>query len=174
MKVMLYKEEKGYKTERQWNLAGFAINPGEEGERYWTNGNCQVSAVYFLPEQTHEMSEQEHKDFKESEKAAKKARAEKRKEQERREQEQWEKLMQYHTACQWLAMGYVPKADAVWRLGKKLNPGKNEGYPLGSTYYYCHEKDVVKDEQRAAELARTYEEHFRANPNDWYDGNPWW
>lgn len=68
-----------------------------------------------------------------------------------------------HTAWQWVARGFVPNDDAEWHYGKA--PG----------YFYCDQKDVVWNPDRADELLKTGPKEFCRLPDGHaYDGRPWW
>lgn len=80
------------------------------------------------------------------------------------ETDKWRlQLGKSHTAWQWVARGFVPNDDASWHHGKA--PG----------YFYCDQKDVAWDPERADELLKTGPKEFCHLPDGHaYDGRPWW
>lgn len=47
------------KTEKQWLKEGRLIKADARGERLWTNGYCQISAVYYKIEETYQATKDE-------------------------------------------------------------------------------------------------------------------
>lgn len=71
-----------------------------------------------------------------------------------------------HTACQWCDLGFVPIAEARWRLTR---------YGGNSAWYYCSPWDVRYDPDRAKELLETGPREYDRLPDGRpYDGRPWW
>lgn len=91
---------KGVKTERQWNLAGYKVKSGCDGERMWTNRFCGQIATYFGETEVEVMNPDEKAAWLESdrlrrnkmarESRKKRIEREKRiKERLKREEEEW-------------------------------------------------------------------------------------
>lgn len=55
------------KTAKQWMKEGRLIKEGASGERLWTNGHCQISAVYYNIEDTYEATAEKLKAAREPE-----------------------------------------------------------------------------------------------------------
>lgn len=71
-----------------------------------------------------------------------------------------------HTAYQWCDLGFVPIAEARWRLTR---------YGGNSAWYYCSPWDVRYDPDRAKELLETGPREYDRLPDGRpYDGRPWW
>ena len=71
-----------------------------------------------------------------------------------------------HTAYQWCDLGFVPIAEARWRLTR---------YGGNSAWYYCRPWDVRYDPDRANELLETGPREYDRLPDGRpYDGRPWW
>lgn len=71
-----------------------------------------------------------------------------------------------HTAYQWCGLGFVPIAEARWRLTR---------YGGNSAWYYCSPWDVRYDPDRAKELLETGPREYDRLPDGRpYDGRPWW
>lgn len=71
-----------------------------------------------------------------------------------------------HTAYQWCDLGFVPIAEARWRLTR---------YGGNSAWYYCSPWDVRYDPDRARELLKTGPREYDRLPDGRpYDGRPWW
>lgn len=71
-----------------------------------------------------------------------------------------------HTAYQWCDLGFVPIAEARWRLTR---------YGGNSAWYYCSPCDVRYDPDRAKELLETGPREYDRLPDGRpYDGRPWW
>ena len=71
-----------------------------------------------------------------------------------------------HTAYQWCDLGFVPIAEARWRLTR---------YGGNSAWYYCSPWDVRYDPDRAKELLETGPREYDRLPDGrLYDGRPWW
>lgn len=69
-----------------------------------------------------------------------------------------------HTAYQWCALGFVPIAEARWRLTR---------YGGNSAWYYCHAWGVRYDPDRAKELLETGPREYDRLPDGRpYDGRP--
>ena len=70
-----------------------------------------------------------------------------------------------HTAYQWCDLGFVPIAEAKWRLTR---------YGVDA-WYYCRPWDVRYDPKRAKELLETGPKEYDRLPDGRpYDGRPWW
>lgn len=70
------------------------------------------------------------------------------------------------TAYQWCDLGFVPIAEARWRLTR---------YGGNSAWYYCSPWDVRYDPDRAKELLETGPREYDRLPDGRpYDGRPWW
>lgn len=82
-----------------------------------------------------------------------------------------ERSREYPTAaragtCQWCDLGFVPIAEARWRLTR---------YGGNSAWYYCSPWDVRYDPDRAKELLETGPREYDRLPDGRpYDGRPWW
>lgn len=58
------QEHSGYKTVRQWALAGYLPRDGAEGIKLWANRNCQRGKfLYFSPNDVRPATEIEIKEF---------------------------------------------------------------------------------------------------------------
>lgn len=157
------------KTFFQWAKLGMKPKEGVEGVEAWSNGYCVCSAYYYEPNEVEPMTDQEKAEFKAEEKKKRDIAKQNREEKQRRIEQHCKIMENWRTAVQWLTMGYVPNQSANWELGEDLN-GKDY-CSKGSSYYYCHIKDVAKDEEKAKEILETYNKAFE-NCN--YDGRSWW
>lgn len=50
-----------YRTARQWEEAGRGVNQDAKGRRMYANGSSSRTFVYYLPEETHECSDDDMK-----------------------------------------------------------------------------------------------------------------
>lgn len=157
-------------TELQWLKEGYIKKEGAVGSEEWNNNYYRFKVMRYTEDEVEKSDKaselwkahqrevrKNRKEIENYEKKLAKAKKEKGK-------KKIEELSKYHTAYQWLKKGKVP-IDANWILGEILN---GEYYILGSSYYYCHEKYVIDDPERAKVLVNS----FPVDCN--YNGMPWW
>lgn len=71
------------KTEKQWLKEGRLIKADARGERLWTNGYCQILAVYYKIEETYQATKDEIRKIREPQLKKKREYARKKREYER-------------------------------------------------------------------------------------------
>lgn len=77
------------RTQLQWRNLGREINEDAEGKKFWTNRNCQISAIYYTESETHPASDAEKEEWKaEKREISRERRARKKAEEARRKDEE--------------------------------------------------------------------------------------
>lgn len=158
------------KTEIQWNKRGYKVKENASGTCAWSNARCVVKAFYYEPDEVEAMTDEDKLLYKGYLKEKRERNEQKRKEEREHIEKHHEYMEQkrddYHTACQWLELGYVVKAHSEPILGKELQ-SEDECY-FGSNYYYYHRNDVENKPKRAKELSENFPEDCN------YNGWVWW
>lgn len=125
------------KTERQWNLAGYILKPKAKGEVYWTNGRCQVSAIYYAADQVIEDKDKASSILREIKRKQAKESRKRVKHRKERDAKCDAMRKRTHTAYQWQLQGRVPNTDAHPMGGLWLNDEYGyESSPWGDNYTY--------------------------------------
>lgn len=177
-----------YRTSAQWERKRRHVRKGQLGkgvERSWRSPDGNVSATFYAESQTRPWSKKDIAAAKRERREATAAKREeamrKRIERDIREDQHLEDLylawgvmvghpviepgeIKRHTAHQWCVLGFVPIADARWRVGLQTL-AKSDG-----RYSYlcdCGPWDVRYDPDRAKEL-------LEIEPMENGDGCPWW
>lgn len=141
-----------YKTERQWNLAGYILKPKARGKDFWTNGMCQRSATYYASPQVIKDEDKASSIIREiKRKQAKESRLRaKYRKQKEAEDAAWHAEHDHEalkfreltgTEYQWREQGRKPNEDAKWIPGEVLN-SKYRLWLWGKDYWYCHKDDT--------------------------------
>lgn len=129
------------RTAAQWEKKHRHVKKGQLGkgvERTWRSPNGNTTAMFYNIEQTRPWAKKDVEAVS------------------RRD----------HTAYQWCDLGFVPIAEARWRLTR---------YGGNSAWYYCSPWDVRYDPDRAKELLETGPREYDRLPDGRpYDGRPWW
>lgn len=129
------------RTAAQWEKKHRHVKKGQLGkgvERTWRSPNGNTTAMFYNIEQTRPWAKKDVEAVN------------------RRD----------NTAYQWCDLGFVPIAEARWRLTR---------YGGNSAWYYCSPWDVRYDPDRAKELLETGPREYDRLPDGRpYDGRPWW
>lgn len=177
------------RTAAQWEKKHRHVKKGQLGkgvERAWRSPNGNTTAMFYRVEQTRPWAKKDveavnrrrradakaKRDAEECERIEGAARAE----QHRKDllgcwgahidEETLQEGRRDHTAYQWCDLGFVPIAEARWRLTR---------YGGNSAWYYCSPWDVRYDPDRAKELLETGPREYDRLPDGRpYDGRPWW
>lgn len=131
------------RTAAQWEKKHRHVKKGQLGkgvERTWRSPNGNTTAMFYNIEQTRPWA--------------------------KKDVEAVNRRRRDHTAYQWCDLGFVPIAEARWRLTR---------YGGNSAWYYCSPWDVRYDPDRAKELLETGPREYDRLPDGRpYDGRPWW
>ena len=162
-----HKKGDDTKTERQWNLLGYAVKEGAEGVKMWANHNRHGSPVTYYSESEVVEDDRPLKLIK----AQKKAKAEFNRERKRA-------LREWHTRGEWLEQGRIVDPDADTFYGQELNdiwfirnvtPGSAESgknfmpyskftAKIDCIYYHVDDTEVVQDEAELERLRKEFKE----------------
>lgn len=177
------------RTAAQWEKKHRHVKKGQLGkgvERTWRSPNGNTTAMFYNIEQTRPWAKKDVEAVNRRRRADAKAKREAdecgriegaaRAEQHRKDlldcwgahidEETLQEGRRDHTAYQWCDLGFVPIAEARWRLTR---------YGGNSAWYYCSPWDVRYDPDRAKELLETGPREYDRLPDGRpYDGRPWW
>ena len=176
------------RTASQWEKKHRHVKKGQLGkgvERTWRSPRGNTTAMFYTEAQTRPWAKKDVEAVNRRRRAEAKAKRE-AEERERVSSEQWWRDLQTcwgvdlgtagmtyedvrgHTAYQWLALGFVPIAEARWEP-------KRYDFRGSSTWYYCSEWDVRYAPDRARELLETGPKECDRLPDGrLYDGHPGW
>lgn len=176
------------RTAAQWEKKHRHVKKGQLGkgvERTWRSPNGNTTAMFYNIEQTRPWAKKDVEAVNRRRRADAKAKREAdecgriegaaRAEQHRKDlldcwgahidEETLQEGRRDHTAYQWCDLGFVPIAEARWRLTR---------YGGNSAWYYCSPWDVRYDPDRAKELLETGPREYDRLPDGRpYDGRPW-
>ena len=133
-----YKSTDDVMTEHQWLKKGYIVKDTATGTKGWNNRHCTYRVTRYSKDEVYEDIETakarikkiRHKEY-EYAKARKASCA---------EFESYRADM--NTKTQWICyFNRMPKENAKWHLGEKLNE-KYKTCSFGSSYYYCHYDDT--------------------------------
>lgn len=164
------------RTAAQWEKKHRHVKKGQLGkgvERTWRSPNGNTTAMFYNIEQTRPWAKKDveavnrrrRADAKAKREAEERERSEgaARAEQHRKDlldcwgahidEETLQEGRRDHTAYQWCDLGFVPIAEARWRLTR---------YGGNSAWYYCSPWDVRYDPDRAKELLETVADSTKA------------
>lgn len=151
------------RTAAQWEKKHRHVKKGQLGkgvERTWRSPNGNTTAMFYNIEQTRPWAKKDVEAVNRRRRADAKA---------KREADECGRIgvdRRDHTAYQWCDLGFVPIAEARWRLTR---------YGGNSAWYYCSPWDVRYDPDRAKELLETGPREYDRLPDGRpYDGCPWW